>query len=369
MSEEQPEEHKSTPTPAHSLGEMLRAAREAQELSLDELGRSTAVRREYLEALEEDRHEDLPEPVYVRNFIRLYAGALGLDPAAALAMYGGAPAGAEAAGSARAAAVPAARTTPAVREGPGPETAQRRPVRLGAWLPTLLLVAGVVALAVWGFNSTLFRPDRPASTAEQRGPDENPDAAAPGAADGPDDRESADSATAETIRLSVTTEPEGAQVLVDAFPVAGLTPIEEALVTARDNRLIRIELEGYEPFEAPFDLTFDRSLSFVLDEAEEEPDAAEAEDGAEPAAATSGDGTISISVTDVSWLEIYPGTERAGTPHVYTTAQSGDSWTFDLPVTVRAGNAAGVTVSVNGRDLGPLGSAGEISMETFTEDD
>lgn len=358
-----PEEQPAAAGRSHSLGEMLRAAREAQERSLDELSRATAVRRDYLAALEEDRHGDLPEPVYVRNFIRLYARELGLDAAAALAMYGSAAQGAPAAAPA-VTATPARTPQPSAPDSPRPAASigggARRPFRPGAWLPTVLLVGAVVALAVWGFNSTMFRPDRPVTA----GGSPAGGTAAPVAA--PEETE--EETSARTVRLSVSTEPEGARVLVDAFPVAGLTPVEGALVTARDNRLIRIELEGYEPFEAPFDLTFDRNLSFVLAEAAEPAPAPETEADAEEVAATSGPGTIAVSVTDVSWLEIYPGTERSGTPHVYTTAQAGDSWTFSLPVTIRAGNAAGVNVSVGGRDLGPLGSAGEIAMETFTAD-
>ena len=227
------------------------------------------------------------------------------------------------------------------------------------WLPPVLLIAAVVDLAVWGFNSTLFRPGT-----QQAQPPAGSEAQDESAA-------AASSATpvSETVRLSVTTEPAGARVLVDAFPLEGLTPIVAAPVSARESRLVRVELEGYEPFEAPFDLTFDRSLSFVLQEASEPVATQDQDDGGaqpDPAAA---DGMITIAVSDESWLEIYPGTAREGTPLVYTTAGAGDSYTFDLPVFIRVGNAAGVSVTVNGRDLGPLGSAGEITTQAFTLDD
>lgn len=357
----------------HSLGEMLRAAREARGAELAEISRQTAVRADYLQALEEGRHGDLPEPVYVRNFVRLYAQALGLDPRIALEMYAGElgtgpqqPPAEEAAAPRRrpaaAAAAPAAAAPAAVpRERSRPAPDRPRGAGIGTWLPSVLLIVLVVGLAVWGFNSSLFRPGaRTAADPEQPTTVSTPLPEEPAGEPVP--------AGASSVSLSVTTEPPGARVLVDAFPIERLTPFSNAPVTARDSRLIRIELDGYEPFEAPFDLTFDRNLSFVLQEAAPVDTAGEDDADSEPAA-TSTAGTITVTVSDESWLEIYPGTARDGTPHVYTTAAPGQTWSFDLPVFIRVGNAAGVSVSVNGRDLGALGSAGEITGRAFTVTD
>ncbi len=353
----------------HSLGEMLRAARESGGLDLSEVSRSTSVRRDYLEALEESRFADLPEPVYVRNFVRLFAQAVGLDQRVALEMYSAEVAAADpqresadadrrrpAAGAA--AAIPAAeRSDPAAVRDRSPRPPGRRP-GFGTWLPSLILVLLVVGLAVWGFNSTLFRP----GTVTEQPPTD------PVITESESEEPEAGPLTATTVRLSVSTEPAGARVLVDSFPLEGLTPISLAPVTARDSRLIRVELEGFEPQETSLDMTFDRNISFVLQEAQDPPEQESAE-GAPATEAVAAAGTITVSVTDESWLEIYPGTAREGTPHVYTTAQSGQEYTFDLPVFVRAGNAAGVSVSVAGQNLGPLGSAGEITGRAFTDTD
>jgi len=40
----------------------------------------TKIRPAILEALEEDRFADLPEPVFLRGFLRQLAACLGLDP-------------------------------------------------------------------------------------------------------------------------------------------------------------------------------------------------------------------------------------------------------------------------------------------------
>lgn len=62
-----------------TLGEKLRALRRGQAVTLDVLERDTHIQRRYLEALERGRYEELPEPMYTRNFIRAYARALHAD--------------------------------------------------------------------------------------------------------------------------------------------------------------------------------------------------------------------------------------------------------------------------------------------------
>ncbi|WP_324670257.1 helix-turn-helix domain-containing protein [Geochorda subterranea] len=69
------------------LGAMLREAREARGLSLQAVSERTRVRAPFLEAIEEGRYEELPGPVYTRGFLKLYARAVGLDPARVLAAW------------------------------------------------------------------------------------------------------------------------------------------------------------------------------------------------------------------------------------------------------------------------------------------
>ena len=66
---------------AAGFGEMIRSARQSREMSLAELSMTTNIMLDKLHALEEGRLEDLPEPVYVRAFIRAVAKALEVDPA------------------------------------------------------------------------------------------------------------------------------------------------------------------------------------------------------------------------------------------------------------------------------------------------
>jgi cytoskeletal protein RodZ len=60
----------------------LRQLRQEKAIRLEEIAARTRIRPAVLQALDEERFEDLPEPVYVQGFIRRYADALGIDGAA-----------------------------------------------------------------------------------------------------------------------------------------------------------------------------------------------------------------------------------------------------------------------------------------------
>jgi cytoskeletal protein RodZ len=63
-----------------AIGAGLREAREQQGLSVEQAAATTRIAARHLRALEEERFERLPEPVYVRGFLREYALFLGLRP-------------------------------------------------------------------------------------------------------------------------------------------------------------------------------------------------------------------------------------------------------------------------------------------------
>jgi cytoskeleton protein RodZ len=69
------------------LGQWLREARQAKELSLEQAEAETRIRSHFLAALEEDNYDDLPAEVHTKGFLRNYALFLGLDPAEALEKY------------------------------------------------------------------------------------------------------------------------------------------------------------------------------------------------------------------------------------------------------------------------------------------
>ncbi len=70
-----------------TLGEKLRALRRGQAVSLVMLEETTHIQKRYLEALERGRYDELPEPLYTRNFIKAYARVLGADETYFLELY------------------------------------------------------------------------------------------------------------------------------------------------------------------------------------------------------------------------------------------------------------------------------------------
>lgn len=57
----------------------LRQVRQEKSIGLEEIAAQTLIRAGVLQALEEERFEELPEPIFLQGFIRRYGDALGLD--------------------------------------------------------------------------------------------------------------------------------------------------------------------------------------------------------------------------------------------------------------------------------------------------
>ncbi|MCC5627466.1 helix-turn-helix domain-containing protein [Nostoc sphaeroides CHAB 2801] len=57
----------------------LRQVRQQKSICIEEIAARTLIRAGVLQALEEERFEELPEPIFVQGFIRRYGDALGLD--------------------------------------------------------------------------------------------------------------------------------------------------------------------------------------------------------------------------------------------------------------------------------------------------
>ncbi|MBD0263897.1 MAG: helix-turn-helix domain-containing protein [Tolypothrix sp. Co-bin9] len=61
------------------IGAYLGQVRQEKSIRIEEIAAKTLIRQTFLEALEEGRFEDLPEPIYVQGFIRRYGDILELD--------------------------------------------------------------------------------------------------------------------------------------------------------------------------------------------------------------------------------------------------------------------------------------------------
>jgi cytoskeleton protein RodZ len=74
-------------TPADTVGQELRAGRLRRGDDLATVSRDLKIRKDHLEAVEEDRLENLPGRTYAIGFVRSYAGYLGLDAAEVVERY------------------------------------------------------------------------------------------------------------------------------------------------------------------------------------------------------------------------------------------------------------------------------------------
>jgi len=131
-----------------SFGDYLMRERTLRNIPLEEISQRTRISMRVLQALEEERWEELPADVYVRGFLRTYSRYLGLDENEVLVRYEDQRPGA------------VAPVRDVFQELEKPRAKMRR-----LWLVLLLL--GCVAFALyWFWGRPLFRgesiPAKPA---------------------------------------------------------------------------------------------------------------------------------------------------------------------------------------------------------------
>ncbi len=146
-----------------SVGDILREAREAQGLSVEDAANRLRLMHRQIMAMETGNVESLGQPVFARGFVRNYARLLGLDPEPLLARMAGAPSDA----------------MPVCREAPAPG---------GHWLTApwliLLALAALLLTAVpvglyWWLNSDGDADAPPRVAPSAPGADAAPAPAAP----------------------------------------------------------------------------------------------------------------------------------------------------------------------------------------------
>jgi hypothetical protein len=70
-----------------TIGQALRALREAKTLSLQDIAKITCVRRAYLQAIDDMDLDQLPAGPFAAGYVRAYAQALGVNPDRAVARF------------------------------------------------------------------------------------------------------------------------------------------------------------------------------------------------------------------------------------------------------------------------------------------
>ncbi|MCK5657501.1 MAG: RodZ domain-containing protein [Syntrophobacteria bacterium] len=70
-----------------SLGEYLRAQRQARGIRLEQISADTRISMDMLRAIEHGNVEQLPAPIFIKGFLKAYAEKIGLDPEEVIVEY------------------------------------------------------------------------------------------------------------------------------------------------------------------------------------------------------------------------------------------------------------------------------------------
>jgi cytoskeleton protein RodZ len=125
----------SSESQVKTVGSYLRETRESKGIGLEEAAAVTRIGKNYLLAIEGEMYDKLPSTAYIKGFLRVYAGYLGLPGDEIVALFD----------SSR-----VAQLTRPLRDGEKDEAHREvRPVTLspGRWLVPLVLLVAVVAVA------------------------------------------------------------------------------------------------------------------------------------------------------------------------------------------------------------------------------
>ncbi|MBL7251504.1 RodZ domain-containing protein [Alloalcanivorax sp. C16-2] len=299
-------------------GERLRRAREEQGLSQDEVSKHLRLSLSYLRALEEDDYDRLPEPPFIKGYLRNYARFLGL-PAEELARRFQQEV--DALSSA---------------EDERHQEAQEDTPRGREWrLPILLIlvVALVVALGWWLWPRDGAVPGASAPAGEAGAP-------------------ASESAPAE----GGTPEPALPE---NTDPVA---PADETLEPLPDNGGASPDGGGPAPSRLPGSMSDESELA---DAGAPDAGVADTTDAA-PRPAEDGVDRLRLSFSRVCWIKVV---DASGATLSQGQRQAGDSVTLEgeAPFRLTVGDAAAVSsVSVNGESLAlPSQRSGDVVRVTL----
>ncbi len=281
------------------LGRLLTEARSARGLSLADVESVTRIRQKYLEALEHGDHGKLPRGTVARGFLRTYAAYLGLDAQAMLDLYGveSGDAGEDV----------------EIAEPGKPRVVDYRPLEVELiddyqdkgwvyWLVAALLVALLAAGTWWvlrgmpGWNPFRALAPAPAPTA---------------------------TATPTATPWVVTATPRATATLPEP-------PTVEALVTSSILTLPTPTVPA-SPTPTPRPTSTPEIVSNIF---------------------------LELVASQRSWLRVVVDGEVV--EEGFVAAEDTRAWEANESIIIRTGNAGGLSLILNGEDLGPMGNVGQV---------
>lgn len=305
-----------------SFGETLRRAREARNITLQEIAASTKISTRALQALENEQFDQLPGGIFNRGFVRAYARCVGLNEEKAVAEY-----------------LAAAKIAPPELDIATMSTQIEASRAHQGWFPSAATVVGVVAVIVALGVGGLWLNERRKEAREEA-------------------------------------ERRKAEVQMNAAPVAPAQPIN---VTGAQNTAAQSAPNGGELNSTPSTNQVTSQGAAPVGSAGAQSPAAKTISpstgtspgvAVKPAAVTKGAAPveISISATARSWISV-----RSDGKNVETLTLDPEkpearsrSYTANEKLMLVVGNPAAVSVTYNGKPTGTLGSSGQRATITFT---
>jgi cytoskeleton protein RodZ len=302
-------EHSSANTT--KLGQLLREAREEKRLTLEHIESATRIRCKYLLALEEGRYDDLPTPGHVHGFLRNYALHLGLDLAEVEALF---------------AEDKAAHKffEPGIFRPQDIELTSPRPLikaNLVFWFVMLLVIVVVGGGLFWQYGWPLIRPTvTPTATP---------------------------TATATAERVVLVPSATATNTPVPPTPTSSAPTSTPSALTAT-------------PTESPPEPSPTATATHAST-----PETATPTPPAETSTPSAMEGvTLHITVTERAWLQVTVDEQQL--PGELLQAGEERAWQAQRSLYFICGNAGGVEVTVNGKELGTLGARGEVVERLWT---
>jgi cytoskeletal protein RodZ len=284
------------------LGRLLREARTARELSLADVESVTRIRQKYLEALESGDFAGLPRGAVARGFLRTYAVFLGLDADEMLRRYG------KESGDAGDEVAIAEPGKPRLVDYRPLEVTLSEPTSGPRWWPWVIAALVVIAagVAVWWLVSRY-------------------DISRLLTAFGP----------TQVLAPSATPTQTATPWVVTATP----KPSREVVLPTLTSDLL--------PLPTPTVLATLTPTPRPTDTPEVIPQVADME----------------MRITQRAWVRVtvdgevvQEGTLEPGAVKIYQAEQA---------ITIRTGNGGGVSLVLNGEDLGPMGNVGQVVERTW----
>lgn len=301
-----------------SPGEYLKREREQRGITLDAVHEKTRVPKRHLIALESDDYENLPHPTFVKGFIKAYCSMLGLDENDAVLRYDIFTRESGGEGVSASAAYDAAEERPVDRGA----RSSRNNLIIGA-----CVAAGIVLILIFYAVSS-------------RGPVEPvpaPVAAVESAVD-----------SAPPSEEVVEPAPEASPETDKAEAVRPKAPAPEPKASPK------VEVKAKAP--APAQVAEVKAP--VAEPAPQAPAPAPAPTDDKKAVAASSRHTLKAKAIDTVWVQL---SIDNGEPFDVMLRRGEElTWTAINVFSLVVGNAAGISVVIDGEDLGPLGAKGEV---------